>query len=148
MDKLIRKIEHLHENEINHIKININQKQETVFISDESRIEVILNNLISNAIKYSDPNEKNPTVDVDIVINEKQVEIKVKDNGIGINPAFLKDIFKLFFRANDKRNVEGTGIGLYIVKETIEKLNGKIYAIANSTKGTTFDVIIPNHSLS
>jgi PAS domain S-box-containing protein len=120
--------------------VNIESKE--VFYSDKRRLKVIFNNLISNAIRYYNPYIDDPFVDIYIKTEPKKVSIKISDNGLGIENQYLKKIFDMFFRASN--NSKGTGIGLYIVKETIQKVNGKIRVDSEVEKGTTFTVIIPN----
>jgi two-component system sensor histidine kinase/response regulator len=122
-------------------KSEIEQTKE--FIGDSFRIEVILKNLISNAIKYQNPNNKNPLLQVQIVSNKKEVCITVSDNGIGIAPEHLEKIFNMFFRIGTSANKEGTGIGLYIVKEAVEKMNGSITVESTPFVGTSFNITIP-----
>ena len=66
----------------------------------------------------------------------------MKDNGIGIEPQYQEKIFDLFFRATDQS--QGTGLGLFIVKDTIDKLRGKIEVESEPGRGTTFTIEIPN----
>ena len=115
-----------------------------VFHSDVWRIREVFRNLISNAIKYADPEKDCSFVAIDITINDMFAKIRVEDNGIGIDDESLPKIFEMFYRATTK--AEGSGIGLYIVKNAIEKLGGEIKIDSKSTVGTTFDIILPNQS--
>jgi signal transduction histidine kinase len=112
------------------------------FKSDAFRVSVILNNLISNAVKYQKPGEKSPKVTLTADVDETEATILIEDNGVGIIDEHLNNIFKMFFRSNF--NVNGLGIGLYIVKEALTRIGGEI--IVNSTfgEGTSFKVTIPN----
>lgn len=114
------------------------------FHSDVWRIREVFRNLISNAIKYADPEKDCSYVAIDITINDMYAKIRVEDNGIGIDDESLPKIFEMFYRATTK--AEGSGIGLYIVKNAIEKLGGEIKIDSKSTVGTTFDIILPNQS--
>lgn len=113
------------------------------FYSDTYRIVVILNNLISNSIKYRDSHKEKSFISIEATVNEKNLRIRFEDNGIGIPEALTEKIFHMFFRATERS--EGAGLGLYIVKETIEKLNGSISVDSQQGKGTTFVIEIPNH---
>jgi signal transduction histidine kinase len=113
-----------------------------VFFSDEYRLSVVLENLLSNAIKYCDSEKENPFLHISIVVNDLEAEIKFQDNGIGIDGVLLNKIFNMFFRGTERS--DGAGLGLYIVKETIEKLRGKITVSSTVHKGTDFKVLIPN----
>lgn len=110
--------------------------------SDSKRIEIVLNNLISNAIKYADLNKPEPMIAVDVEINQDRVIISVVDNGEGILPDFKNRIFDMFFRASEKSG--GSGLGLYIVKEVLQKLNGSIEVTTEFGIGSKFVVTIPN----
>jgi PAS domain S-box-containing protein len=124
------------------LKIKINTKQNGLFVTDANRLSVVMNNLISNAVRYMDVEKKDCFLNVDVNVTDKQAVIEVSDNGIGIEKEHLESIFKLFYRASS--GSKGTGIGLYIVKETIEKLKGKIAVDSEFGKGTKFTVTIKN----
>jgi PAS domain S-box-containing protein len=115
---------------------------ETPFYSDKSRLFIVLNNLVSNAIRYGNPHLPDPFVEVNIVVNEQEAEISVKDNGIGIPADKLERIFDIFYRVSKKST--GSGLGLYIVKETVTRLSGKVNVQSELGKGSVFTVRIPN----
>jgi signal transduction histidine kinase len=118
--------------------INIHGKSS--FYSDQRRIKVIFNNLISNSIRYA--NGKDPKVEIDISVNKTEAAIKIADNGIGIEKPHQKKVFEMFYRAAES-NV-GSGLGLYIVKESIDRLNGHIELLSEKGEGTVFNISIPN----
>lgn len=120
----------------------INIESDIPFYSDKRRIKVILNNLISNSIRYYNPRIENPHIKVEIKADKKNVVIRSSDNGLGIESKYLEKIFEMFFRASN--HSQGTGIGLYIVKETVQKVNGKIKVESTIEKGTMFEVTLPN----
>ncbi len=126
------------------IEKHIDVNDPVPFYSDSYRIMVIINNLISNAIKYRDTQKQKSFITVDIDISQKSAIVLFKDNGIGVPANLLKKIFDMFFRATDKS--EGAGLGLYIVKETIEKLGGTISVESTIGEGVLFKMEIPNHS--
>jgi signal transduction histidine kinase len=117
-------------------------KDEVPLYSDSYRLSVILNNLISNAVKYLDIHKDKPFFSIECAIDEKKLKFIFEDNGIGINKEFLPKIFTMFFRATETK--EGSGLGLYIVKEAVELLKGKIEIQSEFGKGTKFTVEIPN----
>jgi signal transduction histidine kinase len=121
-------------------------EQSEKFTGDLFRLEVILKNLISNAIKYQNPKNKSPLVKIKITSTEKEACIIISDNGIGIEQEHIQNIFKLFFRIGNIHRKEGTGIGLYIVKEAVEKMKGKISIESTPLIGTSFIITIPNQS--
>jgi len=117
----------------------IHIRQEKPFYSDRWRLKVILNNIISNAIRYR--NGKDPVIHVDVDIQEHAATLAIQDNGKGIDKDHLPNIYKMFYRATD--DGAGSGLGLYIVKETIEKLHGKINIESEVGRGTTVKMEIP-----
>ncbi|HYG19286.1 MAG TPA: ATP-binding protein [Ohtaekwangia sp.] len=110
--------------------------------SDHYRLMVIFNNLISNSIKYKDPQKKESAITIEGMITSETMVIYFKDNGIGVSKDTVERIFEMFFRATDLS--EGSGLGLYIVKETVDKLEGTISVDSELGIGTTFKIIIPN----
>jgi signal transduction histidine kinase/ligand-binding sensor domain-containing protein len=112
------------------------------FYTDTVRLKIILSNLISNAIKYYNPYTKSPFIEVKIKYNSNVAIIKVIDNGLGIPEQHVPNIFKMFYRANE--NSKGSGIGLYIVKETVEKIKGVIEVRSKLGEGTEFEITIPS----
>lgn len=122
------------------IKRIVKVEGEGAFFSDRKRLSVVLNNLIANSIKYSNPNAENPFIEVYVKQNPKQVFLQVKDNGIGIGQEHISSIFKMFYRADSKS--KGSGIGLYIVKETLDKIRGTISVQSQYGKGSTFTVLL------
>ncbi len=119
--------------------INIHKSD---FYSDQWRINEIFRNLISNAIKYVDAAKEEHFITIDIDANDKEAIIKIIDNGIGIPRTTLPKIFNMFYRATEYS--EGSGIGLYIVKNAIDKLGGKIDVSSKKDQGTTFKITLPN----
>jgi len=107
---------------------------------DQHPVRNILINLLSNAVKYS-PNGK----DIDLHINRKKssLVISVKDRGIGIPEDQHEQMFGRFFRADNAANIQGTGIGLTIVKRYLDIMNGSINFESQLDVGTTFTVKIP-----
>ena len=97
---------------------------------------MIINNLFSNAIKYADPEKERKWISVNFKMHENDGwELSVEDNGLGIGQEHLDEIFDMFYRANETS--DGSGLGLYITKETINKLNGAITVNSEIGKGTT-----------
>jgi PAS domain S-box-containing protein len=112
------------------------------FYSDSFRLGVIFNNIISNAIRYSSPYQENPQIEIKILATEENCRIEISDNGLGIDEQYLPHIFKMFYKANDKNT--GSGLGLYIVKESLEVLQGKIKVKSKLGEGTSFIFDIPS----
>lgn len=124
------------------VRILTGIKTDVPFYSDRNRISIILNNLISNAIRYHNPNIPDPFVQVNIDISEQSARIEVIDNGIGISEENSEKVFEMFYRVS-KKSV-GSGLGLYIVKESVDKLNGTIEISSELNKGTQFTICLPN----
>ena len=122
--------------------LNIDQQAE--FINDAFRVSVIVDNLISNAVKYQKPTEKNPKIEITVRTTKEKASIKIEDNGIGILDQHLNSIFKMFFRSN--HSVNGLGIGLYIVKEALTRIGGDITVNSTYGGGTAFNLEIPNNT--
>jgi signal transduction histidine kinase len=107
---------------------------------DKNMIKNIFINLLSNASKYSFEGRK---IVFTTSIHEHNLDIVVTDEGIGIPEDDKPHLFSRFFRAHNAQNIQGTGLGLNIVKKYIELLNGKINYISELNKGTTFTITIP-----
>lgn len=109
---------------------------------DPSRIRLVIQNLLDNAIKYT-PN--GGAVTISVKYSKLGLEVVVKDTGMGIPKDQQKQLFTKFFRGNNaiKSQTEGTGLGLFIVKNIVEKHYGKIWAESEENKGTTFRFTVP-----
>src|SRR5690606_21255655 len=110
--------------------------------SDHWRVSEIFRNLISNAIKYRRPEADDSEISIRITIDHLCADISFSDNGIGISDASLTRIFEMFYRATEQ--AEGSGIGLYIVKNAVEKLGGQIRVASKPNEGTRFHIVLPN----
>lgn len=108
---------------------------------DKQLLKNVIINLLSNAIKYSDEGK----VITFITSNEKEgfIQISIKDNGMGIPEEDQPLLFERFFRAQNAGNIQGTGLGLNIVKKYVELLEGEISFVSKLNIGTTFNVLIP-----
>lgn len=125
------------------IQTNITIKADGAFYSDEYRLTVVMNNLISNAINYKDHSKEKCILNIGVLVTKEKALISVEDNGIGIPEEFKPKIFNMFFRGTVKS--KGAGLGLYIVKETINKLSGQINIASTFGKGTTVEISLLNH---
>lgn len=122
-----------------HIEINIG-KGLTV-MADKKLLYSIMQNFIENGIKYSDLKKSDPYLKISIALIEDKLYLKLEDNGLGIAKEHQAKIFDMFYKVDAKSF--GTGLGLYLVKEAIEKMNGKIECLSEPGVGTTFSVAIP-----
>jgi PAS domain S-box-containing protein len=109
---------------------------------DEHLLRHILTNLISNAIKYS---PGGGTVQLKLVDESEKVTFHIQDQGIGILPTDMEELFTIFHRGSNVEAIPGTGLGLAIVKQCVELHGGTIHVISNLGEGTEFTVILPTH---
>jgi signal transduction histidine kinase len=109
--------------------------------TDRARLRVILNNLISNSLKYHDNSKPEKVIEIDAEKENHFLKMTVSDNGIGIAPEHHSKIFDMFYRASEKS--KGSGLGLYIVQETVRKMDGKIQMSSDVGLGTKFEIEIP-----
>jgi len=114
---------------------------ESIIETDKGRLGVVLNNLVDNAIKYHRHGHAGKYVAVQTEDLDKNVVIKVIDNGQGIPLEAQPKIFDMFFRASE--NSKGSGLGLYIVKDMVERLGGSINLKSERGEGTTFTIKLP-----
>lgn len=109
-------------------------------MSDPDRLKEVVNNLVSNAIKYSDSG----TISITHVVEKDHIVTHVTDQGVGLSKEDQKRIFTRFFRAEEQAGrVPGTGLGTFIVKQLVEKMGGKIWFQSQLGKGTTFSFSLP-----
>ena len=114
-------------------------------ITDPVALEVVLNNLIDNAIKYSDPDDVRVEVRV-LDAPRNRIAIEVSDHGVGLEQKQLKRVFRRFYRVSgqDRSSVRGTGLGLYVVRNLVERMGGRVSAHSDGEGcGSTFRVQIP-----
>lgn len=128
-----------------HIKKSVKVDATSDFVNDKHNLQVIFNNLLSNAIKYSKKGVEG-FINIVVDIDEDKLDIVIEDNGIGIEQGYLSRVFNMFYRATNYAT--GTGLGLFIVKEAVTKLEGTIKVDSEEGEGSTFSVTIPNLSNS
>lgn len=124
-----------------HLEFQIELEEDFVVRSDPYRLRIILNNLISNSIKYADTKKDKPYVLIKASKDTEVATIEVIDNGIGILNALHEKVFNMFFRATEKSS--GSGLGLYIVSESVKKLSGEIVLNSELGYGTTITLKLP-----
>ncbi|WP_165932691.1 PAS domain S-box protein [Flavobacterium cellulosilyticum] len=120
--------------------IDINEQQP--FYTDQIRLNTIIENLLSNAIKYHKEEGANNFIKINCFSDANTLKLTITDNGIGIDPKHHTKIFDMFYRLASKK--VGSGIGLYIVKDTVEMLNGTITIDSELNKGTSFIITLKN----
>jgi len=112
-----------------------------IVANDGTRLRVVLSNLIANAIRYHDHRKENKYIKVYHNITDSSFTLHVEDNGQGIAPELHNKIFDMFYRGNESS--QGSGLGLYIVKETLAKLSGTIKLCSTPRQGSTFSFSVP-----
>jgi signal transduction histidine kinase len=118
----------------------LNCEKKLVIHSDKNLLRNVLVNLISNAIKFSDEEKK---ITVAVAEEKSEVSIMVKDEGIGISAEDQEHLFSSFFRGTNVTNIQGTGLGLHIVKRYVDLLGGRVELKSRLNKGTTVIIYIP-----
>ncbi len=111
------------------------------FRADQSRLIIIVNNLLSNALKYVNHDREHRWIKVGNNTSGNLLSITVEDNGLGIKNEMKDKIFEMFFRGTELST--GSGLGLYIVKEAVHKMNGEITVESNEGGGTKFTLLLP-----
>jgi signal transduction histidine kinase len=130
--------------EAERIDFQIDIPQDTVVESDKNRLRIIVGNLVSNAIRYHDARKDMKYIRLRHQLNGRVFYLKVEDNGQGIAPEYHGKIYDMFYRGNEKS--KGSGLGLYIVKETLMKLSGSIHLESSPGIGSTFTVKLPKRA--
>ena len=117
----------------------IDVKLEEAFVTDLARINTILKNLITNSIKYYNKSEPNSFIKVEVKANGGQKKIIISDNGQGIEEIYHDKVFDMFFRGTESST--GSGLGLYIVLEMVNKLEGKLELESSPNNGTKISIL-------
>jgi signal transduction histidine kinase len=123
-------------------EITVRRDSENVVTADRDHLEQVLNNLVTNAIKYS---PSGGAITIEVRPDDGGVRLSVTDQGIGIPEKELEAIFGLFYRSPDRaaRDAAGMGLGLYISREIVVRHGGRIWAESGGVKGSTLNVVIP-----
>lgn len=130
-----------HVDDQNSIEIKKQIEVDEIF-SDGLRLKIILNNLLSNAVKYADEAKPNRFISIKTFQKDNYYVIEVADNGIGIKPEHHEAIFEMFFVTNSNK---GSGLGLSIVQEAAQKMNGSVSVSSELGQGSTFTLTIPKN---
>ena len=129
------------ENEHRNVEVNIIPENANIY-TEKDKLYRILFNLVNNALKYSDKGTK---IRIDTILKRNLFTFKITDHGKGIPPKDIDNIFQRLYRVDESRNSQtgGHGLGLYIAKELVEQLGGRISVKSEENKGSTFSVDIP-----
>lgn len=139
IDRALKKVEHLDAEHI--VQKHTNLVTYIPAFSDGNRIAVILTNILSNAYSFRKAGRA-PSVSIQVIVSQTECRIAVEDNGIGIPPDILPNVYSMFYRGTE--NSRGAGLGLYITREIVNKLGGKINIYSMRDIGTRVIVQIPN----
>lgn len=132
--------------EFNGLNVSTTVQSIKTFKCDKEILESILSQVIMNAIKYRKPNDSTSFLNINITANIDEANIVIEDNGVGMSEGVLKKAFSLFFRGH--KGIPGSGLGLYIVKKGVERMNGNLKVQSSLSEGTKFSVTIPNSKSS
>jgi signal transduction histidine kinase len=127
-----------------HVQVELFVKLENPFLSYPSLLQIIISNLLENAINFN--NKTDPHVWLTVVETDHEISIEVRDNGEGIPKEYNERVFEMYFRASERS--KGNGLGLYIVKKTVQKLNGRLEMTSAPEQGTTVRVFLPKRQIS
>lgn len=130
---------------LNNIRINTYIDEDVRLYTDRDKLSQIIQNLVSNAIKAIG---KNGTIEINLTEDEKEIQVSVKDSGIGIKEEDIPRIFDRFYRVEDSRNTKdnGVGLGLAITKNFVLALEGKIRVKSNLGFGSEFNVVFEKNN--
>lgn len=148
-DSLVNEVysELSHSDDCREIEFSIDIDKNLDYKGDKLRLKIILSNLVSNSIKYrSRSSSQVPFIKVNVTKSNDQLILAVEDNGMGIDHRHIPRVFDMFYRATESSR--GTGLGLYIVKEAINKLNGTIEIYSALRQGSTFIITLPYSNAS
>jgi signal transduction histidine kinase len=123
------------------IRIIRNVYQTEYFYSDKDKFRMIFLHLIGNAIVFSDDQKRAKSIEINVRATSTGCSIQINDNGIGIDDGIQNKIFDLFYQGSEKSN--GSGVGLYIVREILRKMGGSISVDSIARRGSTFLAWVP-----
>lgn len=124
------------------IKFDIELDEKMKIYSDRSLMNTIIQNLVENSIKYARQDIDDPFVKIQVKQTaEDYMCVIVEDNGIGIDEKYQSKVFEMFYRANDE--IQGSGLGMFILKSAVEKLEGEVNLVSEPNKGTKFVILLP-----
>lgn len=133
---------HRAETDFGKIFFEVKISGEDYFYSDQERVEIILGNLVRNAIAFYDANKVRPFVRINATVRPEDAVFEVIDNGIGIPAQHLNSVFNMFYKASERS--KGAGLGLYIVKESVQQLKGEVQLESEVGFGSVLRFLLPN----
>lgn len=136
IDEILESLAYM--NTDNAIKVSVETQGDVHFTTDKTRLQVVLNNIIANAFRYYKKFINDAYINIRISVINDKATIVVEDNGIGIKRDQLRKIFDMFYRATESSS--GSGLGLYIARESADKIEGRITVESEYQKGSTFTI--------
>ncbi|MGB3617912.1 MAG: ATP-binding protein [Catalinimonas sp.] len=124
------------------VVVRLRVDQSGPFVGDRQRLTVLVNNLLSNGLRFADRGRKQPSVQLEAHVAPDALRLSVTDNGVGIAPEHVPNVFGMFYRATDHGT--GAGLGLYITRQIAEKVGGRIELTSTRGVGTEVNVTWPN----
>ena len=122
------------------ILLNVLSHDKIFIETDQYKLSQIIYNILTNAYKYT---ENNGSVDIDYFVNNGNIYIEIKDTGVGISKDDIDKIFNAYYRSPEVLEINGDGIGLYVVNENLKLINGSIEVLSEINKGSTFIINLP-----
>jgi hypothetical protein len=127
------------------ITTSIKIEQHVKMHTDMNRLRIALFNIIENAIRFSDSYKDRKWIDIQGSVNFTSCTLNIMDNGIGMEPGIETKVFDLFYRGTEKS--KGLGVGLYVVREVLEKMGGSVTVYSKYGTGSKFFIWLPNDNL-
>ncbi|MES2748670.1 MAG: PAS domain S-box protein [Bacteroidota bacterium] len=140
IEKIVKSLLYIKEAKNIFFEVTVDEKH--AFYSDKQSLTTIIENLVSNAIKFHDKNKPNQYIKINATSTETHLNLEISDNGIGVAPKNYAKIFDMFVRLSGE--IDGSGIGLYIVKEVLAKIGGTISVHSKAGEETTFKIKLKN----
>lgn len=134
----------VHEN-FKKVKLKLVVAANSTFNSDYAKVKSILFQLIKNAYDFADLSKSEPFLSINVIDLLDEIRLEMLDNGIGIEDAIISNVFKMFYRGSTKS--QGAGLGLYLVREALTKIQGTIELQSDLGKGTSIVVRLPKHQM-
>jgi signal transduction histidine kinase len=128
-----------------HIKVKTIIQQTSAWVTDAHRVNLVLSNLVSNAVAFQDPQKREKKILIRLNVAQNKSSLEVADNGIGIARDRQNKIFDLFYRGHEQS--QGAGLGLFLVQNIASKMQSKIAVKSTEKIGTSFKVTSPNHQI-
>lgn len=124
------------------VDVRIDVDQRNVFMGNLNQIQIILKNVLDNSLRYFKIKYNSNWANFCIQLNRKEAYIVVEDNGEGISKSRIEEVFKMFYRGNERAT--GSGLGLYMVRQLIDKMGGSVNIQSEFGEGTKLEIRIPN----